>query len=126
LGQKVLSIWNSRVADVRKKFLHVRTVVLIKSDDLLEVAAFELDTSLFMPENYKWAWNEEDNLEGYELRDKSEVHKFTWQPHGSQFTIIEEVPANRLAIKIRKPPELDKEAVLKALEFDESWVQIIK
>ena len=42
------------------------------------------------------------------------------------FTIIEEVPANRLAIKIRKPPELDKEAVLKALEFDASWVQIIK
>jgi hypothetical protein len=36
------------------------------------------------------------------------------------------VPANRLAIKIRKPPELDKDAVLKALEFDASWVQIIK
>jgi hypothetical protein len=127
LGQKVLSIWNSRVADVRKKFLHVRTVVLIKSDDLLEVAAFELDTSLFPDANYKWTWNEEDNLEGYEVRsDKTEIHKFTWQPHGSQFTVIEEVPANRLAIKIRKPPELDKDAVLKALEFDASWVQIIK
>lgn len=127
LGQKVLSIWNTRVADVRKKFLHVRTVVLIKSDDLLEVAAFELDTSLFAPENFKWSWNEDDNLEGFEVRpDKTEIHKFTWQPHGSQFTIIEEVPADRLAIKIRKPPELDKEAVLKALEFDESWVQVIK
>jgi hypothetical protein len=59
-------------------------------------------------------------------RDTTLIHKFTWQPHGSQFTIIEEVPANRLAIKIRKPPELDKEAVLKALEFDSSWVEIIK
>jgi hypothetical protein len=65
-------------------------------------------------------------LEGYEVRDNVEIHKFTWQPHGSQFTIIEEVPKDRLAIKIRKPPELDKEAVLKALEFDASWVQIIK
>jgi hypothetical protein len=126
-GQKVLSIWNSRVGDVRKKFLHVRTIVLIKSDDLLEVAAFEADTSLYQSENYKWSWNEDDNLEGYEVRpDKTEIHKFTWQPHGSQFTIIEEVPASRLAIKIRKPPELDKEAVLKALEFDASWVEIIK
>lgn len=126
-GQKVLSIWNSRVGDVRKKFLHVRTVVLIKSDDLLEVAAFELDTDLYRPENYKWSWNEDDNLEGFEVRsDKTEIHKFTWQPHGLQFTIIEEVPASRLAIKIRKPPELDKDAVLKALEFDASWVQIIK
>jgi len=122
-GEKVLSIWNSRVGDVRKKFLHVRTVVLIKSDDLLEVAAFELDR----PENYKWSWNEDDNLEGFEVRsDKTEIHKFTWQPHGSQFTIIEEIPPSRLAIKIKKPPQLDKETVLKALEFDSSWVQIIK
>ena len=91
------------------------------------MAAFEADTSLYQSENFKWSWNEDDNLEGYEVRpDKTEIHKFTWQPRGSQFTIIEEVPANRLAIKIRKPPELDKEAVLKALEFDASWVQIIK
>jgi hypothetical protein len=126
LGQKILSIWNTRVADVRKRFLHVRTVVLIKSDDLLEEAVFEMDTSLYPIENYKWAWNEEDNLEGYETRDKVEVHKFTWKPHGSQFTIIEEVPQNRLAIKIRKPLELNREAVLKALKFDESWVQILQ
>ncbi len=127
LGEKVLSIWNSRVADVRKKFTHVRTVVLIKADDLLELAVFETDTSLYRPENYKWSWNDEDNLEGYEVRpDKVEIHKFTWQPHGSQFTIIEEVPADRLAIKIKKPPVLDKDAVLKTLKFDESWVEIIE
>ena len=127
LGEKVLSIWNGRVADVRKKFVHVRTVVLIKSSDLLELAVFELDTVLHRPENYKWSWNEDDNLEGYEVRaDKSETHKFTWQPHGSQFTIIEEVPPNRLALRIKKPPELDKSAVLKALNFDASWVEIIR
>ena len=45
---------------------------------------------------------------------------------GSQFTIIEDVPEDRLAIRIRKPPELDKEAILKTLKFDDSWVQIIK
>jgi hypothetical protein len=122
-----LSIWNRRVGDVRKKFLHIRTVVLIKSDDLLEVAAFELDADLYRPKNYKWSWNEDDNLEGFEVRpDKTEIHKITWQPHGSQFTIIEEIPPSQLEIKIRKPPPLDKETVLKAFEFDKSWVEIIK
>lgn len=126
LGEKVLSIWNGRVTDVRKRFRHVRTVVLIKSDDLLELSAFELDTCLYHAESYKWDWNDEDNLEGYEVRaDKTEVHKFTWQPHGSQFTIIEEVPPSRLAIQIRKPPALDKDAVLKALKFDASWVKVL-
>jgi len=125
LGEKVLSIWNERVASVRKKFMHVRTIVLIKSSDLLELAAFEFDTDIYRSEKFKWSWNEDDNLEGYEVRNKTEVHKFTWQPHGSQFTIIEDVPANRLAIQIRKPPQLDREAVLKALKFDESWVKVL-
>jgi len=127
LGGKILSIWNARVTDVRKKFAHVRTVVLVKSDDLLEVAVFETETSLYRAENYKWSWNKKRNLEGYEVRpDKTEIHKFTWQPHGSQFTIIEEVPEKRLALRIRKPPPLDRRKVLEALEFDESWVQVLK
>jgi hypothetical protein len=127
LGEKILSIWNARVSDVRKKFAHVRTVVLIKSDDLLEVAVFETDTCLYQAEEYQWSWNEKDNLEGYHVRtDKTEIHRFTWQPHGSQFTILEDVPEGRLAIRIRKPPQLDKETILKSLKFDESWVKIIK
>jgi hypothetical protein len=93
----------------------------------LELGVFETETSLYQPGNYKWDWNEQDNLQGYEvLSDKTQIHRFTWQPHGSQFTIIEDVPEDRLAIRIRKPPELDKEAILKTLKFDESWVQIIK
>jgi hypothetical protein len=123
LGEKVLSIYNERVSSVRKIFKHVRTVVLVKSDDLLEVAAFELETILRDADAYRWKWNKNDNLEGFDK--KSDEHFFTWQPHGSQFTIIEEVPAERLAIRMRKPPEPDREAVLKALKFDPSWVQII-
>jgi hypothetical protein len=70
---------------------------------------------------------EEDNVQCYEvISPKAEVHRFTWQPHGSQFTFIEDVPDDRLAIRIRKPPSLDKEDVLRTLNFDESWVQIIK
>jgi hypothetical protein len=124
LGDKVLQIWNERVAAIRKKYMHLRTVVLLKSDDLLELAVFEFDTEMFLPIDYKWEWNENNNLQGY-TKDTDE-HKFTWQPHGSQFTVIERVPAERLAIRIKQPPLVDKEAVLESIHFDASWVQVLK
>jgi hypothetical protein len=123
MGDKVLSIYNERVAGVRKKFQHLRTVVLVKSDDLLELAAFELDTIMCDAKRYWWQWNDNDNLEGY--TKEGDTHIFTWQPHGSQFTIIENVPATRLAIRIKKPPRLNQDEVLDALKFDETWVEII-
>ncbi len=123
LGEKILAIWNERVAGVRKLFKHVRTVVLIKSDSLLELAVFEFDTALYPPDGYRWRWNSRNNLEGFQKT--SDQHIFTWQPHGSQFTIIENVPENRLAIRIKQPPLLDREAILKTLNFDSSWVQIL-
>ena len=124
LGEKILSIWNERVAGVRKLYKHVRTVVLIKSDDLLEAAVFEFETILYREENYWWQWNERNNLEGFN-KERNE-HIFTWQPHGSQFTIIEDVPDDRLAIRIKQPPIIDRKDILKAIKFDESWVEIIK
>ena len=124
LGEKILTIWNERVAGVRKLYKHVRTIVLIKSDDLLEVAVFEFQTIIYRTEDFWWQWNERNNLEGY--TNTSNQHIFTWQPHGSQFTIIENVPKDRLAIRIRKPPLIDRDDVLKAIKFDNSWVEIIK
>jgi hypothetical protein len=124
LGEKVLSIWNERVSGIRRLYKHLRTVVLIKSDDLLELAVFEFDTVMFPENEFEWQWNKRNNLEGYNKR--SGEHKFTWQPHGSQFTIIETVPDNRLAIRIKQPPYLNQDDVLKALNFDPSWIEIIK
>ena len=123
LGEKVLAIWNERVAGIRKFYRHVRAVVLIKSNDLLELAAFEFDTVIYPPDQYWWQWNERNNLEGYTKSD--ERHIFTWQPHGSQFTIIENVPEERLAIKIKEPPQLDRVEVLQSIKFDESWIQVL-
>ena len=123
LGVKILSIWNERVAGIRKLYQHVRTIVLVKSDDLLELAAFEFETVIYPIDQYWWQWNERNNLEGFSK--SSNNHLFTWQPHGSQFTIIEDVPPNRLAIKIQKPPQLERNDVLKSINFDDSWVQIL-
>lgn len=124
LGKKILSIWNERVAGIRKRYKHLRTVVLIKSDNLLESAVYEFETIMYPTEDFWWQWNENDNLEGY--FKKNNEHIFTWQPHGSQFTIIDNVPKDRLAIRIKKqPPKVNKEDVLKAIKYDDSWIEII-
>jgi hypothetical protein len=91
--------------------------------DLLEVGIFEFETTVYPEDQFHWQWNENHNLEGY-FKGNDE-HKFTWQPHGSQFIIIEDVPKNRLAIRIKKPPLIDRETVLTSLKFDASWVEIL-
>lgn len=124
LGEMILDIWNARITDVRKKFATTRTVVLVKGDDLSTVSVFEEEALKFLPEDYEWEWNQKGNLEGY-LKG-SDVKKFTWQPHGSQFTITTVVPDNRLKLRIRRPPLLDRDEVLTQLKFDPSWVEIVK
>ena len=98
--------------------------MLIKSEDLLEIAVFEFDTVIFPESHFAWKWNKRKNLEGYNKR--TDEHKFTWQPHGSQFTIIENIPKDRLAIRIKQPPLLNQEDILAAMNFDPSWIEIIK
>jgi len=124
LGGKILDIWNERVSAVRKKHKHVRTVVLIKSKTLEEVAVFEFDTIRYDPELYQWAWNKKNNLEGFEKA--SDIHCFTWQPHGSQFTIIENVPDEVLIVKIRTPVALDRDSFLQTIGFSDDWVEVIR
>ncbi len=122
IGDQVLQIWNERVNAVRSKFLNLRAVVLVKSKDLTKLAVFEFETVFYPPEQYVWQANDEGNLEG--LERSTRFHKFTWQPHGSQFTIIEPVPDDCLHITVKQPPRLDREEVLKAVHYDESWITV--
>ena len=124
LGEMILGIWNGRITEVRKKFATTRTVVLIKGDGLETVSVFEEDALRFIPEEHYWEWNSHDNLEGYErMTDKK---KFTWQPHGSQFTISTTAPENRLKLRIKTPPKLNKDEFLTAIKFDPSWIEIVE
>ncbi|MGB4886006.1 MAG: hypothetical protein WBP01_13285, partial [Ferruginibacter sp.] len=122
IGSLILDIWNERVSAVREKFKHLRTVVLVKSGDLSEVVVFEFETIRYDNELFTWEWNKNKNLVGREK--KTGEHRFTWQPHGSQFTIIEDVPEKSLVINIKQPKTLDKEQILKALGFDKSWITV--
>jgi hypothetical protein len=121
-GELVLNIFNERVSKIREIVKNVRTVVLIRSYDLTEVAIFEFDTIRYDPELYFWKWNKSKNLEGYSKKDNS--HKFTWQSGGTQFTIIEEVPDNLTIISIRKPDIIDKDFILSKIGFDKSWISV--
>lgn len=123
IGKLVLDIWNERVSAVRQVFKFVRTVVLVKSKDYSDFLVFEFDTVRYDPELYFFKWNARMNLEGYEKSTKR--HKFTWQPSGSQFTIIEDIPDKRLHISIRKPEKVNKEMILKAVDFDQTWYRIV-
>lgn len=123
IGKLVLEIWNERVSAVRQMFKFVRTVVLVKSKDYREYLVFEFDTVRYDPELYYFKWNKRNNLEGYDKATNG--HRFTWQPSGSQFTIIEKVPETRLHISIKQPEQLNKDAVLKTLNFDNSWYRVI-
>lgn len=51
---------------------------------------------------------------------------FTWQPHGSQFTIHTDVPENAKKFTIRRPPVLRKETVLESIDFNDDWITIIE
>ena len=123
IGKMVLEIWNERVSAVRQIFKFVRTVVLVKAKDFSEFLVFEVDTIRYDDELFYFKWNKNNNLEGYDK--KTGKHRFTWQPSGSQFTIIEEIPKDRWHIKIKAPYKVDKGVILDAVGFDESWYDII-
>ncbi len=124
LGSLVLRIWNGRVDSVRKEFNDVRTVVLLKGPLLRSGSIFEFRTVRYDPEIFRWTWNRNGNLEG---RTETGVHCFTWQPHGSQFTIIESVPDKRFCFEITLPENtvaLDPDELLENVGFERSWLRI--
>lgn len=123
IGEKVLEIYNERVSSVREKFKHVRTIVLIRSEDLSEVVIYESETIMYDPEKYRWEWHKK-NLWGYDK--KTNEKKFTWQSGGTQFTIAETVPTNHLLIIVKKADLIKPEVVLDEIGFDESWISVTR
>lgn len=122
-GEAVLGIWNERVNIAMDHFSQIRTTVLVRSPDMLSYCLFEEETCRFRTTDFHWAVNKNGNLEGY---DSKGVMRFTWQPHGSQFTIHTPVPDGAVRFRLKKPPFINKDVALKEIGFDESWVTIIK
>ena len=102
----------------------VRTSVLVRSNDLLSYCLFEEENHRYRTNDYYWEVNANGKLIGKSL-ETNEVC-FTWQPHGSQFTIHTKVPENAVRFEIQQPPLLTKENILDTIHFDKSWVRIIQ
>ena len=123
IGRMVLDIWNERVSAIRQIYKFARTVVLVKGLDYNDYLIFEEETVRYEPELFTFVWNKNTNLEGF---SKQGEHRFTWQPSGSQFTIITTIPANRLHIRVQAPKIIDKSQLLEALHFDNTWYSVMK
>ena len=123
VGRMVLGIWNERVSSIKEEYKFTRTVVLVKGSEHDEFLVFETNTIRYDPELYVFSWNNNGNLEGHEKATLK--HRFTWQPHGSQLTIIEDIPPERLHLKVKKPGKLAKDKVLDAVGYQYYWITLV-
>jgi len=122
-GDAVLGIWNERVNIAYSQFNLVRTLVLIRSDDLSQFVLFEEDTRSIRATDYRWELNTHNNLLG--INKNTGETCFTWQPHGSQFTIHTKIPPEAKRFSLKKPKTLDEKEFLLTLKYNESWVHCL-
>ncbi|MBD5385422.1 hypothetical protein HDR69_03240 [bacterium] len=123
-GRAVLNIWNERINIALDHYNPIRTMVLIRSEDGLNYCLFEEDIRRFPSNEYIWEVNKNGNLIGKSI--ETGEPKFTWQPHGAQFTIHTKVPENAVRFTLSKPPTISQQAILDTIGFSPSWVKIIR
>ena len=123
-GKAVLAIWNARVNESLGEHDDLRIAVLIRNLETKEFVLFEEDATRFATDDYLWKINGRDNLEGYEK--STGEHKFTWQFHGSQFTIKRHVPGSAVKFIINhNVPLVEPEHVLRLTKFSDDWIEIV-
>lgn len=122
-GTAVLNIWNERINIAHDNYTSIRVMILGRSSDLSQYVLFEDECQRYKTSDYIWKENKNGNLTGF--HKKTNTHMFTWQPHGSQFTIHKAIPETAKKFSIKLPPVLNKDDVLKNLQFDPSWISIL-
>lgn len=120
-GKAVLKVWNARVNESLNEHDDLRIFIMVRNMSTLEFTLMEIEPVRFVPSEYVWKKNKNGNLLGYDDRDE---HRFTWQPHGSQFTVLHHIPPSAYRFRIKKRPGmLAEEQVLRLARFDESWIE---
>ena len=122
-GSQVLQIWNARVDEATHQYPQLRTVILLRDMEGFRFKIFEIATTPFDPADYIWKRNRRNNLEGRAVQGN--VHTFTWQPHGAQFTIMRPVSGSARTFEVRKPGPLNPEQVLRSLGYSANWVTFL-
>lgn len=122
-GGAVLSIWNARVNEAMNQYDDLRIVVMARNMETREFLLFEEEAHRFTSTVYNWSYNQRGNLEGHNRANGE--HEFTWQPHGSQFTILRHVPASARRFRINpNVPLVQPESILAAIRFNPDWITI--
>ncbi|MDR2166251.1 MAG: hypothetical protein LBE35_00195 [Clostridiales bacterium] len=121
-GTAVLSIYNERINIAKDRFEPLRAIILIRNFERFEFVLFEDDVHRYVTSEYRWRKNSNGNLQGH---DSAGRHCFTWQPHGSQFTVLYDVPSSAIKFTVKQPPVLDFDKTLMQIGFDESWIKIL-
>jgi hypothetical protein len=122
-GAAVLGIWNERINIAKENYEPLRTSILVRNFNSLEFLLFEKETERFITKDYIWRENKNGNLEG--INASSNKPLFTWQPQGSQFTIMYDIPMSVKKFKIKRPKVFDFEKTMENIGFDNSWVTIL-
>ena len=118
-GQSVLDIFNNRINQAKQKHDDVRLVVLVRNMEAQEFTLFERPIYPLVVNRYSWEVNERGNLCAFD----GDTHAFTWQPHGSQFTIHEPIPSGAAKFRITRVPKvLELKHILNHVGFDRDWV----
>lgn len=124
-GRAVLEIWNSRVDESASQFEELRIFAMIRNMSARHFCLMEFEAVRYVASEYKWALNKRGNLEGF--HKSTQEHAFTWQPHGSQFTVMHHVPASAYRFKItQQPVTLEEHQVIHLSRFQDSWVQKVE
>lgn len=122
-GRAVLNIWNERINIAKEKYEPLRSSLLIRNPNSLEFTLFEHELYRINTNDYQWGLNKNGNLEG--KNKETGIHEFTWQPHGSQLTIIYSIPKSAKRFSIKRPPVLDFCDTMNQIGFDESWITVL-
>lgn len=123
-GRAVLEVWNARINESLNQHEDLRILILVRNMSTLEFVLMEHAAERFIPTNYRWKKNSKGNFLAYDQTTNS--HCFTWQPHGSQFTIIHHVPASAHCFRItRRPGMIEAQHVLRLIQYDDSWIEAV-
>ena len=118
-----MAIWNERINIAQDNYKQVRTNILVRSDDLKSYILFEEENQRFRTNDYIWKEKENGNIIGLDI--KTNKQKFTWQPHGSQFTINTDIPVNATRFEIKLSESMYCDKFLDTIGFDHSWIKIL-
>lgn len=125
-GRAILNVWNKRLNQSLHEYEDLRVVDFLRNMSKLEFTLFEYEATRFIPENYEWKENDSEN-KNFEAREKNTgKHCFTWQPHGSQFTIIKAIPGSARRFRLNRHPGLiEPEKILTAIDYSDDWIDYV-